>query len=61
MKTVKELLKVPFPDCANECKALVLFGASECDSICPSKFTKPERRHMDYGVVIPERRGGMDE
>ncbi len=61
MKTVKELTDVPFPACATECKALKLFGASECDSICPNKFIKPERRCMEYGVVIPERRVKLGE
>ena len=61
MKIAKELSEVSFPNCAKECKTLVLFGASECGNICPNKFVKPERRYMDYGVVIPERRGGLDE
>ena len=40
-KVAYNLQETPFPDCAKLCLTIGVFGASECDSICPRKFTKP--------------------
>jgi len=41
----RELCAIAFPECAKRCALVVMIGASECDSACPSKFnnvTKPK-------------------
>jgi hypothetical protein len=40
-KVAYNLQEISFPDCAKLCLTIEVFGASECDSICPGKFIKP--------------------
>jgi ferredoxin len=40
-----------FPDCAKDCKIVILLGCGECESICPVKFNRTMENEKIFDCI----------